>query len=82
LGVVKLFGRNELSEDRTSKRQKTYFYGPITGGFAGDEPLIAERGGRNGKKRAMIATARKLAVLLHHLSISEKYTNPCTTAAA
>ena len=31
---------------------------------------LAERGGRNGKKRAIIAVARKLAVLLHHLWIS------------
>ncbi len=28
---------------------------------------IASRGGRNGKKRAMIAVARKLAILLHRL---------------
>ena len=28
---------------------------------------LAERGGKNGKKRAVIATARKLAVLLHRL---------------
>ena len=27
---------------------------------------LAERGGRNSKKRAIVATARKLAVLLHH----------------
>jgi len=31
---------------------------------------LAERGGRNAKKRAIIATARKLAVLLHHLWVS------------
>jgi transposase len=31
---------------------------------------LAERAGRNGKKRAIIATARKLAVLLHHLWVS------------
>src|SRR6266536_5279497 len=31
---------------------------------------LAERGGRNGKRRAIIATARKLAVLLHHLWVS------------
>jgi transposase len=31
---------------------------------------LAERGGRNGKKRAILATARKLAVLLHHLWVS------------
>jgi len=28
---------------------------------------LADRGGKNAKKRAVIATARKLAVLLHHL---------------
>jgi transposase len=28
---------------------------------------LAERGGKSGEKRAIIATARKLAVLLHHL---------------
>jgi transposase len=31
---------------------------------------IAERGGKNAKKRAVIAVARKLAVLLHRLWIS------------
>jgi|NGEPerStandDraft_6_1074524.scaffolds.fasta_scaffold93843_1 transposase len=35
---------------------------------------LAERGGKNGKKRAIIAVARKLAVLLHHLWVSfEEY---------
>ena len=28
---------------------------------------LAERGGKNAKKRALVAVARKLAVLLHHL---------------
>jgi transposase len=37
---------------------------------------LAERGGRNGKKRAIIATARKLAVLLHHLWISGEVPTP------
>ena len=31
---------------------------------------LAERGGRNAKKRAIVATARKLAVLLHRLWVS------------
>ena len=31
---------------------------------------LAARGGRNGKKRAIVATARKLAVLLHRLWVS------------
>lgn len=31
---------------------------------------IAARGGKNGKKRAVVAVARKLAVLLHRLWVS------------
>src|SRR6201993_5430039 len=37
---------------------------------------LAERGGKNGKKRAIIATARKLAVLLHHLWVSGEAYEP------
>jgi transposase len=48
---------------------------------------LAERGGRNGKKRAIVATARKLAVLLHHLWVSGEVYKPLhnssqTTVAA
>ena len=47
---------------------------------------LAARGGRNGKKRAIIATARKLAVLLHHLWVSgevyETWHNQQPTIAA
>ena len=45
----------------------------ILGHFGQDSALrqwglkLAERGGGNGKKRAVVAVARKLAVLLHHL---------------
>jgi transposase len=48
----------------------------ILGPFGEDSDLrrwglkLAERGGKNGKKRAIVAVARKLAVLLHHLWIS------------
>jgi len=31
---------------------------------------LCERGGKNAKKRAVVAVARKLAVLLHHLWVS------------
>jgi len=37
---------------------------------------IAERGGKNAKKRAVIAVARKLAVLLHRLWLSETPYDP------
>ena len=37
---------------------------------------LAERGGRNGKKRAIVAVARKLAVLLHHLWVSGEMYEP------
>jgi transposase len=48
----------------------------IIGPFGEDSDLrrwglkLAERGGKRGKRRAIIAVARKLAVLLHHLWIS------------
>ena len=37
---------------------------------------LAERGGKSGKKRALIATARKLAVVLHHLWVSGEVYEP------
>src|SRR5438309_4058823 len=37
---------------------------------------LAERGGKRGKKRAIVATARKLAVLLHHLWVSGEVYEP------
>src|SRR5246127_5502419 len=37
---------------------------------------LAERGGKNGKKRAIVATARKLAVLLHRLWVSGEVYEP------
>ena len=37
---------------------------------------LAERGGKSGKKRPIIATARKLAVLLHHLWLSGEVYEP------
>jgi transposase len=54
----------------------------ILGPFGTDSDLrrwgrkLAERGGRNGKKRAVIAVARKLAVLLHRLWVSGEVYEP------
>src|SRR5215510_5413293 len=54
----------------------------ILGPFGADSDLrrwglkLAERGGRNGKKRAIVATARKLAVLLHHLWVNGEVYEP------
>jgi transposase len=54
----------------------------ILGPFGVDSDLrrwglkLAERGGKNGKKRAVIATARKLAVLLHRLWVSGEAYQP------
>jgi transposase len=54
----------------------------ILGPFGADSDLrrwglkLAERGGRSGKKRAIVATARKLAVLLHHLWVSGEVYEP------
>ena len=50
----------------------------ILGRFGPDTDLrrwglkLSERGGKNGKKRAVVAVARKLAVLLHRLWITEQ----------
>ena len=42
---------------------------------------LAERGGKSGKKRAIVATARKLAVLLHHLWVSGEAYEPLHNAS-
>jgi transposase len=55
-----------------------YIWGP----FGEDSDLrrwgrkLAERGGKNGKKRAVVAVARKLAVLLHRLWTSGEVYEP------
>ncbi|MEO6782979.1 MAG: IS110 family transposase [Bradyrhizobium sp.] len=54
----------------------------ITGPFGPDCRLrsyglkLSERGGKNAKKRAAVAVARKLAVLLHHLWVSAAVYEP------
>lgn len=37
---------------------------------------LMERGGKNGKKRAIVAVARKLAILLHHLWVTGDVYDP------
>jgi len=54
----------------------------ILGPFGEDSDLrrfglkIANRGGKNAKKRAVVAVARKLAVLLHHLWVTGEVYDP------
>ena len=54
----------------------------ILGPFGPDTDLrryglrLCERGGKNAKKRAAIAVARKLAVMLHRLWVSEADYDP------
>lgn len=43
---------------------------------------LAERGGKNAKKRALIAVARKLAVLLHHLWATAEVYEPLRNSRA
>ena len=58
----------------------------ILGPFGSDSDLrrhgekIASRGGKNSKKRAVVAVARKLAVLLHSLWISAEVYEPLRNA--
>ncbi len=64
---------------RTLMVQGAYY---ILGPFGEDSDLrrwgrkLAERGGKNAKKRAVIAVARKLAVLLHRLWVSGEVYEP------
>ena len=43
---------------------------------------MMSRGGKNAKKRAVVAVARKLAVLLHALLVSDKPYDPFYKLAA
>jgi transposase len=58
----------------------------ILGPFGSDSDLrrhgekIASRGAKNAKKRAVVAVARKLAVLLHSLWISGELYEPLRNA--
>lgn len=60
----------------------------ILGRFGTDSDLrrwglqLAARGGKNGKKRAVVAVARKLAVLLHRLWIGEQVYEPIGKSVA
>lgn len=59
----------------------------ILGPFGQDSDLrrygqeLARRGGKNAKKRAVVAVARKLAVLLHHLWVTGEKYEPLRNAA-
>ena len=58
----------------------------IVGPFGPDTDLrrwglkLSERGGRNAKKRAVVAVARKLAVLLHRLWVTGEAYEPLRNA--
>jgi transposase len=58
----------------------------ILGPFGSDSDLrrhgqkIASRGAKNAKKRAVVAVARKLAVLLHSLWVSGEIYEPLRNA--
>jgi hypothetical protein len=58
----------------------------ILGPFASDSDLrrhgekIASRGGKNSKKRAAVAVARKLSVLLHRLWVTAEVYDPLYNA--
>src|SRR6266404_4366360 len=71
----------ELWQERTTTpHQQGAHY--ILGPFGQDSDLrrwglkLAERGGKNAKKRAVVAVARKLAVLLHKLWVSGEVYEP------
>ncbi len=59
----------------------------ILGPFGEDSDLrrhgekIAQRGGKNAKKRAVIAVARKLSVVLHRLWVTAEVYDPLYNAS-
>jgi transposase len=60
----------------------------ILGPFGADSDLrtwgleLAKKGGKNGKRRAVVAVARKLAVLLHRLWVTQAIYEPLRNAKA
>lgn len=68
--------------DRFTRRLLVTAAHYILGPFGGDCDLrrfgqrIASRGGKNAKKRAAVAVARKLGVLLHHLWVTGQVYEP------
>ena len=80
---VRLIGDSRRKDDRIDARtllvQGAHY---ILGPFGEDSDLrrwgrkLAERGGKNAKKRAVVAVARKLAILLHRLWVSGEVYEP------
>lgn len=74
--------------DRLMRRLLVQAAHYILGPFGKDSDLrrfgleLAQRGGKNGKKRAVVAVARKLAVLLHRLWVSGEDYEPHRRAVA
>jgi transposase len=74
--------------DRMMRRLLVQSAQYILGPFGEDSDLrrhgmrISERGGKNGKKRAIVAVARKLAVLLHRLWQTGEVYNPLYNSQA
>ena len=79
LGITK---RGDSFLRRLLVQSAQYILGP----FGPDSDLrrwglaICERGGKRGKRRAIVAVARRLAVLLHRLWVSGKRYEPLRTA--
>jgi transposase len=74
--------------DRQARRLLVQASHYVLGPFGQDSDLrrfglrLAARGGKSGKKRAVVAVARKLAVVLHRLWVSEMDYEPLRKAAA
>ena len=74
--------------DRLARRLLVQASQYVLGRFGPDTDLrrfglrLAERGGKNGKKRAVVAVARKLAVILHRLWVGETDYEPLRKAKA
>jgi transposase len=70
-------GRRPLSEDDAGARSALHHQPPRTRYRSETLGLrLAERGGKRGKKKAVVAVARKLGILLHPLWITGEVYEP------
>ncbi len=85
-GETRREGRITKEGDRLLRSLLVQCAQQIVGPFGEDCDLkrfglrLAGNGGRHAKKRAVVAVARKLAVLLHHLWVTGEVYDPFTTA--
>jgi len=84
-GMKQVFGRIPCSRVALETGAHSPWVSRHLGPFGQDSDLrrwglkLSERGGSNARKRAVVAVARKLSVLLHKVWSAVRFTSPCAT---